>query len=89
MSENIQPTHCFCQIPDAELKVWATKRYKEKHSTMELLKSTDNPHDKEVIGIVALLDVDEDSMLEMMGGVDRPKHHIIHCRQNVKQMLEL
>ena len=88
-TEDIHPDHCFCQIPDNELRDWATKRYTEHHSTMELLKSTDDPHEKEVIGIVALLDVDEDAMLEMMGKVELPTHHIIHCRQNVKQMLGL
>lgn len=86
-NQDIHPGHCFCQIPDNELRVWATKRYKEHHSTMELLMSTNDPHEKEVIGIVALLDVDEESMLQMMGDVDKPTHHIIHCRQHVKQML--
>jgi hypothetical protein len=83
------PTHCFCQIPDADLRPWVTKRYVEHHSTVELLKSTDDPHEKEVISIVALLDVDDDTMLEMMGDVEMPKHHILHCRQNVKHMLDI
>jgi len=43
----IHPTHCFCQIPDAELKPWVIKRYQEHHSTMELLQSTDDPHEQE------------------------------------------
>ena len=81
------PTHCFCQIPDAELRPWVTKRYVEHRPTMDLIRSTDDPHEKELISIVALFDVDDDTMLEMMGTVDLPEHHILHCRQNVRKML--
>ena len=56
-------------------------------SLHERLPST-NVHEKEIISIVALLDVDDDTMLDMMGDVDLPQHHIIHCRKNVKQMLQ-
>jgi hypothetical protein len=90
MSENndqIHPTHCFCQVPNEELKTWAKKRYEEHRSTLELMNSTEDPHEKEIISIVALLDVDEESMLNMMGDVDLPTHHIIHCRHNVKSIL--
>jgi hypothetical protein len=83
----IHPTHCFCQVPNEELRPWVIKRYVEHCSTLDLMKSTDDPHQKEVISIVALLDIDDDTMLEMMGNVDLPEHHIIHCRQSVKQML--
>ena len=85
----IHPTHCFCQIPEEELKPWVEKRYVEHQSTIELLHSTDNPHEKEIISIVAMLDVDEADLLTMMGDVDMPDHHILHCRENVKQMLGL
>ena len=36
-----------------------------------------------------MLDVDEPSLLEMMGNVDLPDHHIPHCRENVKHRLGL
>ena len=83
----LHPGHCFCQVPDTELRPWAIKRFVDHCSTVDLLTSTDDPHQKELISIVALLDVDDDTMLEMMGNVDLPQHHILHCRQNVKQML--
>ncbi len=85
----VKPHHCFCEIPDEELRPWAQKRYRENRPTIELIHSTDDPHEKEIISIVALLDVDEASMLAMMGDVDKPEHHIIHCRENVKRMLGL
>ena len=86
-SSLIHPTHCFCQIPDEELRPWVEKRYQQHQSTMELLHSTNDPHQKEIISIVGMLDVDEDTLLEMMGKVDLPDHHIIHCRQHVKAIL--
>ena len=85
----IHPTHCFCQVPEEELKPWVAKRYQEHVPTIQLLHSTEDPHEKEVISIVAMLDVDEETMLEMMGDVDQPDHHILHCRANVKKMLGL
>ncbi len=83
----VHPGRCFCQFPDAELRPWVVKRYVEHCSTMDLMRSTDDPHEKELISIVAMLDVDDDTMLELMGNVDFPEHHILHCRQNVKRML--
>jgi hypothetical protein len=85
----VHPTHCFCQIPEAELRPWVIKKYVEGRSTIELINSTNGPREKEIISIVATLDLDEDTMLELMGGVDRPTHHIIHCREDIKRMLGL
>ena len=85
----VHPSHCFCQVDESELKYWAIKRFKEDHTTVELLHSTTDAHQKELIGIVGLIDVDEASMLSMMGNVDLPDHHLIHCRKKVKSILGL
>ena len=85
----INPHHCFCEIPEDELRPWVEKRYRENIPTIKLIHSTRDPHEKEIISIVALLDVDEKTMLELMGNVEQPEHHIIHCRENVKHMLGL
>ncbi|MDP6491074.1 MAG: hypothetical protein QGH42_10280 [Kiritimatiellia bacterium] len=85
----VDPTHCFCQVADEEMRPWVEKRYVEHVPTMALLQSTDDPHQKEVISIVSMLDVDNDTLLSMMGDVDKPDHHIIHCRENVRRMLGL
>lgn len=83
----IHPRHCFCQVAEEELRYWAAKRYLEHIPTLELLDSTDDPHAKEVICIVSLLDLDEGTMLAMMGDVNLPQHHIVHCRESVKRLL--
>ena len=85
----ICPSHCFCEIPDDELRPWAEKKYRDHQSTVELIASTNDLRQKEIISIVALFDVDENTLIRMMGGVDKPTHHIIHCREHVKQMLGL
>jgi len=85
----VDPMHCFCQVPDEEMRPWVEKRYVDHVSTMKLLQSTDDPHEKEVISIVSMLDVDEDTLLNTMGDVDMPDHHVIQCRENVRRMLGL
>jgi hypothetical protein len=37
----------------------------------------------------SLLDVDEGTMLALMGDVNLPQHHIVHCREHVKRLLGL
>ena len=88
-SEIMAPSHCFCEIPDDEMRPWVEKKFRDHQTTVELINSTDDAHQREIISIVGLFDVDEETMLEMMGGVDKPTHHIIHCREQVKQMLGL
>ena len=41
----------------------------------------------ELSDIIFTVVTDDAAMLEMMGNVELPEHHIIHCRQNVKAML--
>lgn len=85
----IHPRHCFCQIAESELLFWAKRRYLEEIPTLDLLDSTGNHHEKEVITIVAMLDVDEATLQELMGDVEMPEHHILHCRDNIIQSLGL
>lgn len=85
----VKPTHCFCQIPEEELKYWFHKRYNEHHSTIDLLSNTDDPHEKEVISIVALLDLDDKIVTEMMSNVPPHENQVLHCRKVAKEMLHL
>lgn len=85
----LKPKHCFCEVSREELRPWVDKKYNEHIPTVDLINSTTDPHQKEIISIVALLDVDEETVIEMMGDVDKPTHHIIHCRENVRQLLGL
>lgn len=84
----IHPHHCYCQIPEVELLYWARKRFIEGISTLELINSTDDPHEREVISIVSMLDLDQGVMLEMMSNVNKPTDHILHCWEYVRRLLE-
>ncbi len=82
------PKHCYCNISMELLRKWFVKRHIEAIPTVELLEMVDNYADKEAICAVATFDIDEESMLEMMGDINLPEHHIVHCRAKVQQELE-
>ena len=83
------PKNCFCNIPMDLLRKWFVKRYQEDIPTLELMEMAETESDKEAICAIATFDIDEDSMLEMMGDTNLPEHHIIHCRAKVQRELEL
>ena len=82
------PTKCFCQIPSETIRKWIIERYIKNRSTIDLLGSVSKPLDKEAISAVALVDADDSTLLQMMGNVDLPDHHILHCREQAKKLIE-
>lgn len=82
-----RPGRCFCQIPLQELEVWFERHYVQGIPTVELLKSAANTHDREVISVVALFELDDTSVLKLMGDVNLPEHHILHCREYFREKL--
>ncbi len=81
------PTKCYCQIPIETLRKWIIERYIKNRTTIDLLGSVNDTPAKEAITAVALIDTDDDTLLEMMGDVDLPDHHILHCREQVKKLI--
>lgn len=81
------PKKCFCQISSTLLKKWAIERYINNRPTLELLESVTSMSDKEAISAVALLDADDETLLDMMGDVNLADHHILHCRENARKLL--
>lgn len=49
-------------------------------STLELLP----PCVRGLMSIAARLDVDDDTLLKMLGNIHFPQHPILHCRENVR-----
>ena len=82
------PKHCFCNIGIDKLESWFIKHYVDGMSTLELLNSTADANEKEAICVVAMFELDEKSMLEVMGDINLPEHHIIHCREHFRKELE-
>ena len=81
------PRHCFCHYTKAEMLPWMKKRYLHRVPTVELLDSTADPRGREIITIVGLLDVDDATLLKMLGNTGLPDHHILHCCENAKKVL--
>ncbi|MDX8412251.1 MAG: hypothetical protein R8K46_10355, partial [Mariprofundaceae bacterium] len=83
-----RPGHCFCQIPFDELEAMYRKRYVAGISTNDLLQAAKNAHEREVVCIVAMFELDDQAMAKMMGDVNLPEHHIIHCREQFRRRLK-
>lgn len=80
--------HCFCQVPLDELEKWFDKHYQQGVPTLDLLASAANAHEREVISIVAMFELDDASVLKLMGDVSLPEHHILHCREYFREKLQ-
>ena len=81
-------SHCFCQIPLEELQKWFNKHYQQGIPTLVLLAAANNAHEREVISIVAMFELDDASVLKLMGDVNLPEHHILHCREYFRDKLQ-
>lgn len=83
------PSKCFCQFNKDDLIPWIDKRYHKNIPTIDLLDEATSEEEKEIVSIVALLDVDEHILYKIMDKVDMPKHHILNCRDEIKDQLNL
>jgi len=54
-------------VPKLRLRRWAQEKFRGQRSTMELMGSSEDPADKAVIAIVALLEVDPEIRYLGMG----------------------
>ena len=86
-SKLLHPTHCFCHFSEDELRPWVVRKFRDHISTTDLLRSTTDPHEREIVSIVSLLDVDEATLSQMMGDINMTGHQVLHCREKVKKML--
>ena len=82
------PKHCFCQMSFELLAEYFYKRYVEGVSTLDLIAAAQTEEEKEVICVVATFEVDEHKLIEIMGDVNLPEHHILHCREAFRDKLE-
>ncbi len=88
MGINVSSSRCGnCNIDSSELKLWIQKRFFEGYSTMELLTSA-TAEERLIISIVALVDVDDDALCEMIKGKDYFNENILSCRRNAKNLLK-
>lgn len=89
VSVNCDISQCFCETPLDELRVWAVRKYQMGQTTQALMAQARTDHDREMIAIVALFDVPEKELLQLLEPLGVPEHHILHCREHFKDLLEL
>ena len=79
--------HCFCETPLDELRQWAYRKYHQGMTTQALMAQASSEREREMVAIVALFEVPEEELLRIMGSVDKPEHHILHCREYFRDLL--
>lgn len=78
----------LCSLSLDELSYWAEKRYIERVSTVELIKLAKTDKDKEIITIVGMLDVDDESLSKIGEEIDEHDCNIFSCRDKLRKLLE-
>ena len=78
---------CFCKIPITELMPWAYEKYIKGHTTVELLGRARTNRERELISIIAILDVEKKTLDEKLGHQTKPTCNLERCRKMVKQWL--
>jgi hypothetical protein len=78
---------CFCKIPINDLEKWAYKKYVQGRNTLELYAEANNSYDRELISIIALLDVDNENLDRMLHHQTKPTCNLEECRKRVKGWL--
>lgn len=82
-----RPTRCYCQVPLENLRFWLARRVRGSKTTMDLLAEAETPEEREEIGIVALLDVDDATFVDVMSSVGLPTEHMLACRAELREIL--
>ncbi len=82
------PSRCFCKYDADELKEVAYKKIIQKVPTLELLGSAKSQREKELISVVAMLDLD-DNVAEIMirEKMSAESCDVLGCREGLKQRL--
>jgi len=81
-----RPHYCYCQLPMERLLTWVRRKLAGA-TTLELMHVAHDDLDREMVAVVALLDVDEATLAEAMGNINTPEHSAWHCRQALLQRL--
>lgn len=88
-TKKIKITTCYCQIPMKRLIELVEMRFVKGIQTEELMKQMKTEKDREYLATVALLDVSDQDLLQLIeaGGPVQPEH-LLACRQRAKKILK-
>ena len=75
------------EVDSAELLPWILKKYHHHIPTLKLLESTSDPHERELILIVALLDVEDSLIHSIIEKVPAQDRYLLEQRNRTKELL--
>ncbi|ROR32207.1 hypothetical protein [Inmirania thermothiophila] len=83
-----RPARCFCEVEAAALREVLRRRHLEGRSTVELLQAARNERERTLVALVALLDVEEETLRTLLAPRLRPGCDPVVCRRRVRAWLE-
>jgi len=86
--EKIHISRCYCEIPKVTLTELVRKHFVEGIPTTTLMKEMHSREERENVATVALLDVDQDELIENVR-MDKPEklNHLLSCHAQAKKIL--
>ncbi len=85
-----QPFQYFCRYDLDELCQLAYRKFVDHIPTVQLMQQAHDRHAREEVGIIALLDVDDDTVVQMMPGLTADERcSVLSYRQMLRRQLQL
>src|SRR3989338_3439213 len=88
MTSHIRPHICYCQIPWDRLEQIARRRFVDGIPTNQLMGQFTDPHDKEYLAAIAILDVPAGELKAVVPDDPDLLMHLQDCRGHVKDALK-
>lgn len=79
--------HCFCEVPYRILAELARDKYLKGYSTESLMRRCHTGEEREYVATVALLDVAEEVLEEIIPSKEK-LCHVLACRENILNLLK-
>ncbi|MBI4387485.1 MAG: hypothetical protein HY582_00375 [Candidatus Omnitrophica bacterium] len=79
---------CYCDIPLEKLIALAHKRFVEGESTQSLMEQLDSEKDREYLATIALFDVKEEALCNMVEADPDRLRHFLDCRRHTEVILQ-
>lgn len=80
--------YCFCEIPKDELFRLAKEKFVEGRSTEELMQAAKSEEERGYVASVAVMDLSEKYLAELIRGGQKELSHVFTCRDRVVSVLK-
>lgn len=87
--KKVKVSTCYCNIPIKKLIELVRMRFVDGVGTEELMKKMKTEQEREYLATVALLDVKDKELLDMIEGESAVEpQHLLACREQAKKILK-